>query len=158
MREAAKRGEKLGFTDEELAFYDALEVNDSAVKVLGDETLRTIARELVETVHRNVTYGLEIKNTLSYITRDEMRTKIQMCELFGIRPLFIVRMAPKSYIEEVRQRGGFTLVFKYQLYPHGHADLATQVRNRLLLPVDCPTAISEGTVQRFLKWHQRQQP
>jgi len=38
MREARKRGESLGLTDDELAFYDALEVNDSAVKVLGDET------------------------------------------------------------------------------------------------------------------------
>jgi type I restriction enzyme R subunit len=64
MREAAKRGEKLGFTDEELAFYDALEVNDSAVKVLGDETLRTIARELVETVHRNVTIDWTVKESV----------------------------------------------------------------------------------------------
>jgi len=55
MREASKRGEKLGLTDDEIAFYDALEVNDSAVKVLGDETLRTIARKLVEAVRRNVT-------------------------------------------------------------------------------------------------------
>jgi len=37
MREADKRGEDLGFTTEELAFYDAVEVNDGAVKVLGDE-------------------------------------------------------------------------------------------------------------------------
>ncbi len=50
MREANARGEELGLTEDELAFYDALETNDSAVKVLGDETLRTIARELVETV------------------------------------------------------------------------------------------------------------
>jgi hypothetical protein len=56
MREAHKRGENLGLTDDELAFYDALEVNDSAVKVLGDETLRTIARELVESVRNNVTW------------------------------------------------------------------------------------------------------
>ena len=55
MREAAARGERLGLTDDELAFYDALETNDSAVQVLGDETLRAIARELVETVRRNVT-------------------------------------------------------------------------------------------------------
>jgi type I restriction enzyme R subunit len=53
MREADKRGEKLGFTTEELAFYDALEVNDSAVKILGDDTLKTIARELVDTVRKN---------------------------------------------------------------------------------------------------------
>ncbi len=50
MRAASERGEELGLTEDELAFYDALETNDSAVKVLGDDTLRTIARELVETV------------------------------------------------------------------------------------------------------------
>ena len=55
MREADRRGEKLGLTDEELAFYDALETNDSAVKVLGEPTLKQIAQELVETVRRNVT-------------------------------------------------------------------------------------------------------
>ena len=54
MREANARGEALGLTEDELAFYDALEANDSAVQVLGDETLRDIARELVETVRRNV--------------------------------------------------------------------------------------------------------
>ena len=55
MREANARGERLGLSDDELAFYDALGVNDSAVQVLGDETLRDIARELVETVRNNVT-------------------------------------------------------------------------------------------------------
>ncbi len=54
MREANARGEALGLTEDELAFYDALETNDSAVQVLGDETLRDIARELVETVRSNV--------------------------------------------------------------------------------------------------------
>ena len=54
MREATARGEVLGLSDDELAFYDALETNDSAVQVLGDETLRDIARELVETVRHNV--------------------------------------------------------------------------------------------------------
>ena len=54
MREANARGEALGLTEDELAFYDALETNDSAVHVLGDETLRDIARELVETVRNNV--------------------------------------------------------------------------------------------------------
>ncbi len=54
MREANARGEALGLSEDELAFYDALEANDSAVQVLGDETLRVIARELVETVRNNV--------------------------------------------------------------------------------------------------------
>ena len=63
MRAAHSRGEHLGLSDEELAFYDALEVNDSAVKVLGDENLRIIARELVETVRRNVTIDWAVKET-----------------------------------------------------------------------------------------------
>lgn len=55
MREAQARGEGLGLIDDEVAFFDALETNDSAVAVLGDETLLTIARELAETVKRNAT-------------------------------------------------------------------------------------------------------
>lgn len=55
MREANERGAQLGLSDDEVAFYDALETNDSAVKVLGDENLRLIARELVKTVRANVT-------------------------------------------------------------------------------------------------------
>ena len=55
MREANARGEKLGLSEDEMAFYDALETNDSAVQVLGDATLRDIACELVETVRGNVT-------------------------------------------------------------------------------------------------------
>ena len=53
MREADRRGEELGLSDEELAFYDALSENESAVDVLGDEKLGVIARELVETVRSN---------------------------------------------------------------------------------------------------------
>ena len=59
MRAAGARGEQLGLSEDELAFYDALETNDSAVKVLGDDRLRAIARELVATVRRNVNHRLE---------------------------------------------------------------------------------------------------
>ncbi len=64
MREAQKRGEKLNLTEDEIAFYDALEVNDSAVKVLGDDTLKTIARELVETVRNNTTIDWTVRETV----------------------------------------------------------------------------------------------
>ena len=63
IRAAQSRGQALGLTNDEVAFYDALEVNDSAVKVLGDDALRTIARELVETVRRNVTVDWTVKET-----------------------------------------------------------------------------------------------
>jgi len=64
MREANSRGEKLGLSEDELAFYDALETNDSAVQVLGDETLKAIARELVATVRKNVTIDWTIRENV----------------------------------------------------------------------------------------------
>jgi type I restriction enzyme R subunit len=64
MREAAAKGEQLGLTEDEVAFYDALEANDSAVKVLGDETLRTIARELVATVRQNTTIDWTVRENV----------------------------------------------------------------------------------------------
>ncbi|HET6204504.1 MAG TPA: HsdR family type I site-specific deoxyribonuclease [Planctomycetota bacterium] len=70
MREANARGETLGLSEDELAFYDALETNDSAVKVLGDETLRGIARELVETVRNNV--------TIDWTLRENVRAQLRV--------------------------------------------------------------------------------
>ncbi|HEV8597295.1 MAG TPA: type I restriction endonuclease subunit R [Candidatus Dormibacteraeota bacterium] len=64
MREANARGEALGLSEDEVAFYDALETNDSAVKVLGDETLRLIARELVRTVRANVTIDWTVRENV----------------------------------------------------------------------------------------------
>ena len=70
MREANVRGETLGLSEDELAFYDALETNDSAVKVLGDETLRGIARELVHTVRNNV--------TIDWTLRENVRAQLRV--------------------------------------------------------------------------------
>lgn len=61
MREAQARGEALNLTEDEIAFYDALEVNDSAVKILGDEQLRDIARDIAETVRRNATIDWHLR-------------------------------------------------------------------------------------------------
>ena len=70
MREANARGERLGLSEDELAFYDALETNDSAVQVLGDDTLRDIARELVDTVRRNV--------TIDWTLRENVRAQLRV--------------------------------------------------------------------------------
>jgi len=64
MRAAAARGEELDLTEDELAFYDALETNDSAVQILGDETLREIARDLAETVRKSVTIDWTIRENV----------------------------------------------------------------------------------------------
>ena len=70
MREADRRGESLGLTEEEIAFYDALEVNDSAVKILGDAVLRSIAQELVQAVRNSV--------TIDWTLRENVRARIRV--------------------------------------------------------------------------------
>jgi type I restriction enzyme R subunit len=75
MRAADARGEALGLTEDELAFYDALGVNDSAVAVLGDETLRDIARELVATVKANVTIDWTVRENV----QAHLRVLIKRC-------------------------------------------------------------------------------
>jgi type I restriction enzyme R subunit len=55
VRTAAERGEKLKMTEEEIAFYDALANNESAVKAMGDDKLKVIAAELVTKVRQSTT-------------------------------------------------------------------------------------------------------
>jgi type I restriction enzyme R subunit len=70
MREANARGEALDLTEDELAFYDALEANDSAVKVLGEPTLCGIARELVGAVKKNT--------TIDWTLRENVRARLRV--------------------------------------------------------------------------------
>ena len=70
MRAANARGEELGLSEDELAFYDALETNDRAVKVLGEPTLKTIARELVAAVRKNV--------TIDWTLRENVRAQLRV--------------------------------------------------------------------------------
>ena len=70
MRAADARGEKLGLSEDERAFYDALEVNDSAVKVLGEPTLMKIARELVEAMRKN--------NLIDWTIRENVRAQLRV--------------------------------------------------------------------------------
>jgi type I restriction enzyme R subunit len=63
IKAADKEGEKLGLTNDEVAFYDALEVNDSAVNVLGDDTLKNIAREIADKVRANATIDWTIRES-----------------------------------------------------------------------------------------------
>lgn len=64
LRESVRRGEEMGLNDDELAFYDALETNDSAVQVLGDDKLRMIAREIAAKVRNNATIDWALKESV----------------------------------------------------------------------------------------------
>jgi type I restriction enzyme, R subunit len=73
MREERNRGVKLGLRDDELAFYDAVCQNDSAVLELGDETLKAIAHELVAVVRRNATIDWDKKEQVRASLRRHIR-------------------------------------------------------------------------------------
>jgi type I restriction enzyme R subunit len=70
IREAGNRGEDLKLSEDEVAFYDALETNDSAVKALGDQNLRFIAQELVRTIRENV--------TIDWIEKQSVRARLRV--------------------------------------------------------------------------------
>ena len=69
IHEAYQKGDKLKLTEDEITFYDALEVNDSAVKILGDDTLQLIAKELAVSIRENV--------TIDWTKRENVRVKLR---------------------------------------------------------------------------------
>ena len=83
MKEADKRGEKLGLDYREYAFYTALEVNNSAVSILGDEILKHIAQELLKTVRKSTTIDWTIKESVQATLRRNIR---RILRKFGYPP------------------------------------------------------------------------
>jgi len=73
IKDSDRRGETLGLDFREYAFYTALEVNNSAVSILGDETLRHIAKELLESVRNNTTIDWTIKESVQATLRRNIR-------------------------------------------------------------------------------------
>jgi hypothetical protein len=104
----------------------------------------------------NRAYGIEVKNMLGYMDHDEFKLKIELCRELRIVPVFVARMLPKVRVNELWRQGGFALILKYQLYPIAHKDLARRVGVELGLPVDSPRALADGTMARFVSWHEKQ--
>ena len=99
-------------------------------------------------------WGVEIKNTWAYIDREEMEIKINLSAFLGLKPLFIVRFSSKSYVELVRQAGGFSLLYKTQLFPPGHSAAVERLKE-LGFPVATCQAVPDDNFRRFVKYHDR---
>ena len=83
MKDADRRAEKLGLDYREYAFYTALEVNNSAVAILGDEILKHIAQELLSTVRNSATIDWTIKESVQATLRRNIRCILRK---FGYPP------------------------------------------------------------------------
>jgi hypothetical protein len=99
------------------------------------------------------TYGGEVKNKFSYIDEDELDIKLRMCAFLGIRPLFIMRGSPKSYNHRIWRAGGYAMIFETEIFPFAQEELVRRIKQTLALPADCPKAIPDGIIDRFIRWH-----
>ncbi len=102
--------------------------------------------------NKEVAYGIEVKNTLGYLGIEEFVTKVKMCIYLGIKPVFAVRALPRTWADALIQAGGYAMIMHYQFYPWTHEGLATEIREKLHLPVDTPRRIEAGTMQKFWNW------
>jgi len=83
--------------------------------------------------------GIEIKNTLDYINKNEFENKIEMCEYLNIKPFFIVRKMPDSYIYKLKEHNGRAAIIGTQVYPDTkeYRQLTKEILTELALPVRC---------------------
>jgi hypothetical protein len=100
-----------------------------------------------------VRYGVEVKNQLGYIDLTEFEIKLKMCAYWGIRPMFITRQMPTSYMHKVHQAGGYALLTINQNYPLLADELAKKVRDTLKLPVAVIQRFPDTALTRFERWH-----
>ncbi|MGH2685157.1 MAG: type I restriction enzyme endonuclease domain-containing protein, partial [Actinomycetota bacterium] len=101
VREAGRRGEELDLTDDEAAFYDALAANESAMQVLGDETLRDLARKLADTVRQNATIDWTVKES----ARANLRALVRrVLAKYGYPP-DMQEIATKTVLEQAELLG-----------------------------------------------------
>jgi hypothetical protein len=125
------------------------------VKEVDDKRWIETNHDLDRLIMRDgVFYGVEIKNQLGYIDQTEFQTKLAMCKYFGVRPMFIARMMPKSYIYQVVKAGGFSMIIGEQCYPLLADKMAKRVRDRLQLPVVSKSKHADPVLSRFEKWHE----
>lgn len=126
----------------------------------GEEVSEHNGKTWIETKHnldfifqnKDVAYGIEVKNTLGYLDIEEFVAKVRMCIYLGIKPVFAVRALPRTWADALIQAGGYAMIMRFQFYPWTHAELATEIRDKLHLPVDTPRRIEAGTMQKFWNW------
>ena len=102
MRKAAERGEDLGLSQDEVAFYDALADHVTAKEVLGDEKLRAIAHELTKVIKENMTIDWNRKES----ARAKMRITVRkLLRKYGYPP-DLAKMAVETVVKQAELMAG----------------------------------------------------
>lgn len=126
IKEADRKGEDLGLDFREFAFYSALEVNDSAVAVLGDEILRHIARELVDTIRKN--------SSIDWTVRENVQAKMRIAVKKILRkhgyPPDMESKATETVIEQAKMMASeFSKTKEYKINPSSDMSIAAEPKD-----------------------------
>ena len=100
-----------------------------------------------------IRYGVEVKNTLPYIEKDEFDAKLKMCKFLSLVPLWIFRNAPKIQFRTMKANNGFILKFKSQIYPFGQEPLIRETWTKMRLPMTVWDEIPQKLVNLVLGFH-----
>jgi type I restriction enzyme R subunit len=126
IKEADRKGEDLGLDFREFAFYSALEVNDSAVALLGDDILRHIARELVDTIRKN--------SSIDWTVRENVQAKMRIAVKKILRkhgyPPDLELKATETVIEQAKMMASeFSKTKEYKINPYTDMSIAAEPEN-----------------------------
>lgn len=129
-------------------------------EIIGEHTNKYHKKEWSDTQHtldiiatnklKNLTIGVEVKNTLDDISKKEVDVKIDMCKTFGIVPVFACRFT--HYKKYINKKGGFCWDFKHQIYPINKMNFVKPLQGRLNLPILALSEIPEQSRLVFEDW------
>ncbi len=106
---------------------------------------------LAEHYEKSITVGVEIKNSLSLMDKEEILIKIKLCKKLGIIPIFACRwLEPHKSI--IFSEGGFPWQFKKQMYPIGFDKFVTEMKSRFKFPMMISSEIPEKSVRELSSW------
>lgn len=149
----------------------------SQFEIVGEHTSEYAGRKWIETDHnldfiahkkgKKLTIGVEVKNTLGIIPREEIDIKIDICDRLGIVPVFAVRWI-KPHLNCIRKQGGFSWMFRVQMFPLGYEKFVSDFSKRFSVrgkssddkagrgnsnfPVTVRTELPEKPVAIFEQW------
>lgn len=150
------------------------ELRAQGFTIAGTHTNEYQGRKWINTNHNldfiaehksgSLNIGVEVKNSLDLMEALEIDTKIDMCHFLGLVPVFAVRWI-KAYIDCIRNQGGFSWMFKTQIYPPSFEKHTVELFRRLSFqerknsrehplqfPVTVRTEIPEKSQEAFRKW------
>jgi len=101
-------------------------------------------------------YGIEVKNRFEYMDKEEFKIKIyDICSYLNLIPVCVSRFAPYYWLKELSGYGGRLLIFKRKIFPLGFENLAHEIWDATLLPVQTSNHLSDRGESLFLQWHEQ---